>query len=446
MPWLVLLLALGGELGNDDTAGVRLSARVGGGVVENDVVGIVDVGVGFDSAPASLHLRVPLTLRLLDQAPLVDDTLPPLCRRLRCEEVLRGDRLDPTALARVIDEVRLFQPGDVVHARAGRLVATLGAGAVVDRLTTVASWDRRTSGAWGAVRLPVFGIAVDAFVADVVSPLELLALRAEAVPLSFVPIVVGVDVGADLSAPVDVVDSAGDVRDGARTRPVIASAVDARVPIGLGAFAFAPRLEFGLTSGLAENGRDPGVGVGGAGGVDVGFDGGFVAVQARGMFGVGSGGYRRGVFSMLHLVERRRALLGSIVDRGGLVHVPAPGGVGGDLRLQASILDAVAPLLRLHLEPAPGANAIELGIATAIADVSVSASVIRRGFVDVGGIVDGNVGARPLLLVLEGGWRFWGPLSASVRWFRLPRFAGGAVTFDNDVLVSLSADGVLVKR
>jgi len=227
---------------------------------------------------------------------------------------------------------------------------------------------------------------------------------------------------------------------------VIASAIDARVPIALGAFAFAPRLELGITSGLAKDGGDPGVGVGGAGGFDVGFDGGFVALQARGMLSVAGGGYRRGVFSMLHLVERRRGLLGSVVEGGGLLHVPAPGGVGSDLRLQASILDAVAPLFRLHLEPAPGANAIELGMATAIADVTVSASVIRRGFVDVGGVLDGNLGARPLLLVLEGGWRFWGPLSVSVRWFRLPRFAGGTIAFDNDVLVSLSADGVLVAR
>jgi len=444
--WLLpVLLAIGGVIDDDTPAGVRLSARVGGGMIAHDVVGIVDVGAGIESAPFGLHLRVPLTLRAVDNAPLVPPSSPSMCRVLRCEELLRGQELDPTVLARIIDEVRFFQPDDIVHARAGQLVATVGAGAVVDRLTTLASWDRRTSGAWGALRLPWSSFAAEVLVADVVSPLELLAARVEGAP-PVVPIVVGIEVGADAIAPVDVVDDTGAARATGRTRPVVVGAIDARLPVRLSAFTFAPRLELGGSSGLAVDGIEAGIGGGAGIGADVGFDAGFAALQARGVVGVTGGAHRRGVFSTFHLVERRQALLGSVVDGGGYVHVPAPAGADVDLRLQASILDVVSPLLRVHLEPAPGANAVEAGVVVDLDVVQVSGSVIRRGFVDLGGVVDGDVGARPLLLAVEAGWRFWGPLSASVRWFRLPRFSGGALVVDNDVLVSLSVNGVLTPR
>ncbi|HEY1101617.1 MAG TPA: hypothetical protein VGF99_21945 [Myxococcota bacterium] len=441
-----IVVALGLVVAAADAGGVRLSARGGGGVVGGDGVGVVEVGVGVDSAPLSLHLRAPLLLRVVDLPPTAATSS---CRPVRCDEWTdaRG-AFAPASTLRVLDELRLFQPGDLLHLRAGRLVAGLGAGAVVDRVTTMASWDRRTAGAWGALRAIPLSLAIDTFVADVTAPWELAGARVSLRPTPL-PIVVGADVAADVAAPLDpdAIDARGDVAAGAESRAVVAGVVDAHVPLDVGPLSVSPRLELGVTSGLARDGRaDEVVAVGVGGGADVGFDAGFFDVVGRAVVGVGSAGHRRGLFSTFHLVERRRALAGSVVDGGGLVHVPAPGGVCTDLRLQASVLDAVSPFARLHLEAAPGANLAELGIAIDIVDVSASASVLRRGFVDVGGVLDGNVGARPVIVVLEAGWRFFGPLSASVRWFRLPRFAPGGVVFDDDVLVTLSIDTTLTRR
>jgi hypothetical protein len=109
----------------------------------------------------------------------------------------------------------------------------------------------------------------------------------------------------------------------------------------------------------------------------------------------GTAGYRRAVFQTLHAVERRQALTGSVVDDDGrargLVHVPAPGGPGLDVRLQASIASIVAPLVRAHLEAAPGGNAVEAGVVVDVEPVQVSVTALRRGFVDVAGVFSADV-------------------------------------------------------
>jgi len=428
--------------------GLHLGAGVGVGVVGGDVAALVDVGAGIETAPFALHLRAPLTLRLIDLPPAVSTSSPSWCRQVRCEELLNGQALDPTAIARVVDELRLFRPGDAVHARVGRLAATLGAGASVDRFTTMASWDRRTSGGFASARIPDVG--VDVVVADVVSPLELVAGRLDVVPFGL-PIVLGVEGAVDAFAPDDVVDAGGVVRPGAATRTIGTAGVDARLPVLLGPFTIAPRLELAGSTGLRADGGDlvdgaPSLGGGVAGGVDAAFKVAFLEVRGLGVVGVASPGHRRGLFSTFHLVERRQALAGSVVDGGGVVHVPAPGGVGLDLRLDASVLDAVAPLLRLHLEPSPGANALELGVVVDLDPVQLSLSATRRAFVDVAGVVDVDLVRHPLLLVAEAGWRVWGPLSVWARWYRLPRFRDGALAVDDDVLVGVSVNGALTPR
>jgi hypothetical protein len=448
---LATLALLAADVGGTHApVGVHLGVGVGVGVVGGDVVAAVDVGVGIETSPFALHLRAPPIFRLVDLPPTVPSSQPSACRVFRCEEALNGQRLDPTALARVIDEVRLFRPGDVVHARVGRLTATLGAAATVDRLTTMASWDRRTSGAFGSLRLPFQELRADVVVADVISPLELVAGRVEGAPLPFIPIVVGVEGAVDAFAPDDVVDDAGVVGPTVATRPVGAGLVDVRVPITLGVFSLAPRGELSATTGLTADGGDVDGGVasggGGAVGLEAGFKVSFVELSGLTMVGASSPGHRRGLFSTFHLVERRRALVGSAVDGGGLVHVPAPGGLSVDVRLEASILDAVAPLLRLHLEPSPGANAVEVGTVFDIDPVQVSVSVIRRGFVDVGGVFDADVDARPVLVAAEAAWRIVGPVSLWARWYRLPRFGGGTLKADDDVLVGVAIAGALQPR
>lgn len=450
-----LALLLTADVGGTHApVGVHLGVGVGVGVVGGDVVAGVDVGVGIETSPFALHLRAPPIFRLVDLPPTVPSSQPSACRVFRCEEALSGQRLDPTALARIIDEVRLFRPGDVVHARVGRLTATLGTGATVDRLTTMASWDRRTSGAFGSLRLPFQDVRADVVVADVISPLELVAGRVEGAPLPFIPIVVGVEGAVDAFAPDDVVDDAGVVGPSVVTRPLGAALVDVRVPITLGAFSLAPRGELSATTGLTADGGDVAGGVaggvasggGGAVGLEAGFKVSFVELSGLTMVGASSPGHRRGLFSTFHLVERRRALVGSAVDGGGLVHVPAPGGPSLDVRLEASILDAVAPLVRLHLEPSPGANAVEVGTVFDLDPVQVSVSVIRRGFVDVGGVFDADVDARPVLVAAEAAWRIVGPVSLWARWYRLPRFGGGALKADDDVLVGVAIAGALQPR
>jgi hypothetical protein len=124
---------------------------------------------------------------------------------------------DPDVTENTAEFIELLNFGDVELDVSGWRVnvtgnslctATLGAGATVDRLTTMASWDRRTSGAFGSLRLPFQDLRADVVVADVISPLELVAGRVEVAPLPFIPIVVGVEGAVDAFAPDEVVDDA----------------------------------------------------------------------------------------------------------------------------------------------------------------------------------------------------------------------------------------------
>ncbi len=453
---VVVAVVAFGVAANDGVGGVDngvvAAAGVSAGVIDGDVAGLVDVGVGIETVPFALHVRAPLTLRLIDNAPSTSTSLPSTCRVVRCEEFLSGQRLDPTALARLVDEVRLFHEGDVVFARAGQLTSTFGAGATVDRLTTLSSWDRRTSGAYAALRLPWRDIVVEAMTADVISPLELLAARGQGEVVAFgdvAGVVVGAEFGVDAFAPDDLTDAGGATRPGAATRVIGAGVVDVSLPVSLGIFTLAPRLEGGVAVGLDDDGVGVGDGgVGGVGGVggQVGLQVAFMELRAQGMVSASTPRHRRGLFSSLYLVERRRAVVGSAVDGGGIAHVGAPGGVGADARLDVSVLDGVSGLARLHLEPAAGGNAAELGLGVDIDPVLVSLSVVRRGFVDAAGVVGTDVNAVPLIMAAEASYRFWGPFSLWGRWYRLPRLQEGAVSIDDDVFVGVSFAGALVSR
>ncbi len=433
---------------SDVSSGVVVNTAIGGGVIDGDVAGLVDVGVGIETPPFAMHLRAPVTLRLIDNAPLTSSALPSTCRAVRCEEFLRGQDLDPTALARVVDELRFFHEGDVFYARAGQLTSTLGAGATVDRLTTLASWDRRTSGAYAALRLPWRQLVIEAMTPDVVQPWELLAARAQGEALAVtddVAVVVGAEAALDAFAPDDVTDAGGAVRPGASTRPLGVAVVDVSVPLRWGAFSLSPRIEGGVGVGLDDDGvGDGGVGAGAAVGAQAGLKAAALELRLQGHLSASTARYRRGLFSTFHLVERRRALVGSAVAGGGVVHVAAPGGVGADVRLDVSVLKDVSVLGRLHVEPAQGGNAVELGAVVDLDPVAVSLSVIRRGFDDVQGVLSTDVENVPLLLALEASYRFWGPFSAWGRWYRLPRLAEGLARVDDDVFVGVAFSGALV--
>ncbi len=445
--WGVVAL-LGAAVDNEPgPSGLALSAALEGGVVGGDGVLGLSIGAGVDTEPFSLHLQAPLLLRVVDAGPPFDPALPSSCAFVRCEELLSGERLDPTAIARLIDEVRIFRPGDVFHLRAGALTATLGAGAVVDRFTTASSWDRRTSGVFAALRLPWHALRADLLVADVVSPGELTAARIELEPLNEPWLRLALDSGVDVGAPVDLVDRHGSQAVGSDTRALTSTALTAGFVLLDGAVDLLPRLELQATTGLSsDGGRQGSVGAGVGAGVDVGVD--FAVIDARlKLTGtLGTDGQRRGLFQTLYLVERRAALVGAAVGGGGIARVPAPAGAGLDARLEASIFDVVAPLLRLHLEPATGANVAEVGIAVDVESVLVSLSILRRAFTGAD-IVGPDLERQPVVGALQASWRFWGPLSLSLRWLRLPRFGSPTgLRVDDDVLLSLAANAVLVPQ
>lgn len=432
-------------------SGLKLGASLDGGVIGNDVVLGASVSLGVESEPFALHLKAPVFLRVVDVEPTVDRGLPSFCSWLRCEDFVHsgttGENVDATAIARVLDELRVFHPGDTFYLRGGQLTASLGSGAVVDRFTTAASWDRRTSGAYAALHLPWKHLGVEAVTGDVVSPGEFVGVRAEASPVDDSGFFVGVDSGLDVGAAVSVVDRHGEVRDGDKTRLLSSTSLSAGWLFAGSTFSFAPRLEGGLLSGLSRDGGDEGeIGVSAGAGFDAGVDVGVVDARLKLTGAWGTQGYRRGLFSTLYLVERRAALVGASVDGGSIVRVAAPGGAAVDGRLDASIFDVVAPVLRLHLEDAPGANAAEVGFIVDVKDeVSVSASVVRRGFTDVAGVVGPDLAAAPVVGAFELSLRLYGPLTLSVRWLRLPRF-DGRLRVDDDIVVSLAGATVLTPR
>jgi hypothetical protein len=474
VPALVLALLVAAAVdGEPGPAGVHLGLVAGGGVVGDDAAAGVDVVTGVDTAPFSLFLRVPLTLRLVDNAPRIEPSAPGVCRFVRCEEFLQGPTLDPTALARVVEELRLFLPGDPVRARVGRLLFTLGDGAVVDRFTTAASWDRRTSGAVLALRTPWHHAGLDVVVADVLSPGELLAARLDVAPFGagnsdddgvLAPLRLSLDAGVDIAAPVDAVDRFGEVPRNAVTRPLSSTVLAARYANDGPVWSLSPRVEVGVTTGLSADGSRAALagsgvnaGVGAGGGVDVRLHTTPVDVRARINGAWGTAGFRRAPFSTLYLVERRRALIGAVplkddgVDsdedgaRGhGLLRVPAPGGAFFDARLEASVLDAFAPLLRVHTGPSPGENLVEVGVVVDEGPLRVGLSAQRRGMARVADVVSGDVVTFPITGALEASWQVWGPVSVGARWWRLPRFVpDGGLVIDDDVWVFVAVDGLL---
>lgn len=450
---LLVTTAVDGEPG---PAGVQLGLSAGGGVVGGDAVAGVDVVMGVGTAPFSFFVRAPLILRLVDRAPVVDAAAPSFCRALRCEELLQGERLDPTALARLVDEIRLFSPGDPVRARAGRLLVTIGDGSVVDRFTTAASWDRRTSGALLALRTPWHHASLDVVVADVLSPAELVAARVELAPLSaggddgFAPLRVSLDAGLDAFAPTTATDRKGESSPRAPTRPVSTSVLATRLVLGDGVWSLSPRVLAGVSTGFAPDGGPrwtPGLGAGV--GLDIGVRTLPAQVRARATVGAGTDGFRHALFSTLYLVERRRALLGAGTDGDGdgapmgLARVPAPAGVFFDGRIEASVLDAVAPLVRLHVGPAPGESVLEAGVVLDEGPLRLSLLAQRRGLAGAADVVEADLARFPVVGVVEAAVRVWGPVSVGGRWLRLPRFAGdGALRIDDDVWGFVAIDGL----
>lgn len=454
MPAVVLLFALASAL-DDRPSGVHLHASVEAAYLDGDAAVGAAVGAGVETAPFALHLKLPVWLRVVDLPPRVDPSLPAPCGVVRCDDFAPGGTFEPTALTRVVDELRLFRPGDLLHARAGPLYATFSHSHVVDGATNRLEFDRRGAGAYVESTLPFAGLSARAVALDLFRPHEQAAARVEAKPLApFVGhadydavgaflgrLTVGVEGGVDAVAPIDPasVDASGNVAANAPTRPIGMVAVDVAWPLfDLGFLQIAPYAIGSATTGFSvDGGTTAQQGAGVSAGVDVTLDAAFVVLDVDAFGSFDGPAHRRGIFDLAYSVERRRAFFGASVVDGGLARVPAPGGFGGGGALSVSVLSALALGARFDVEPAPGRNHAEVFLQGARGPVRGALRFVQRGWRDPLGLVTWGDGS---ILLAEAGVAIWGPFSLYGRWWRAPRFDVGPPRMEDDVFVGLSFD------
>jgi hypothetical protein len=450
---LALVIAAQATWSQEDAApsGLWLSADVGAGVVDGDVVAAPAGGVGIDTEPVTVHLRLPVTLRAWDLPPLVPPSAPAGCKYVRCSEWLddpnaREPSISPAALSRIVDEARLFHPGDPVYARAGGLLLTLGHGQVVSRYTNAAEWDRRRSGAYVEGNAPFARAQAQAFLASALQPLDLLGARVSAAPMApsagaetdtlerfLGRMRVGLELASDPFAPTR-----------SATTPIFALAADLTWPLldDGGSFQLAPWLGGSSVRGLAGSESLPSFGA--AAGVDGTFDIIFVALHLGARATVDAPGHRSAVFGTLYDIDRRRMVRAG--SDGFYAHgaalLQAPGGLGGTLEADAVFLRAVKTGARLRVDPVPEFNELEVGVDVAAGGVLVGARVLERAFAAPADVV--HWGPRTFA-VLEGAWAFYPPFSAFVRVQHALRFHDDArgLSADDDFLVGVRFDLVL---
>lgn len=452
----LVVLALSVAALDEKPQGLLLHASAEAAWLDGDPAGGAAVGAGIETAPFGLYLKAPLWIRVWDLPPLVDPSLPPPCRVVRCDDFLPGGTFEWQSLSRVVDELRLFRAGDLFHLRGGPLYVAFSHGLLVDGATNRLEFDRRGSGLYAEANLPFAALAARGLALDLFRPHELAALRVDGRPLSplfaedagFVGrllgrFAVGVEAAVDATAPTDPasVDRAGVVRPGAPTRPVGGVVVDATWGLlDPGFLQLAPFVAGSAATGLSVDGGVGGqTGVGAAGGVDVSLDAVFAVLQVGAAGTLDGPAHRHGVFDLAYTVERRRALFGASVEGGGVARVPAPGGFGGRLSMSLSVLSAVSLGAKLDLEPAPGGNHAEVFLQGARGPARGALRFVQRGFDDVGGLFAWGQGS---ILLAEAGFAIWGPFSVFGRWWRAPRFdlQDGVPRMDDDVFVGASFD------
>lgn len=465
IPFVFGSLALVAAIDDADPTGLWLHAAAGAGVVGGDAVVVLEPGVGLETKPFAVHLSLPLDVRVIDFAPTVDPGAPPSCRVFRCEEWLVGDALSADAISRVVDEVRVFHPGDVFHLKGGALFASLGHGALVDEYMNAADWDRRHAGLYAESNLPWGKTQLQAVTGDFLAPQELFAVRASTSPMAaraggdevsdegdagsrFASrLRLGFEAAGDVTAPIDPADAHGDVVPGSRSRTVGGVAADVTWPLlDDGGFNIAPYAGVAGLTGLAHDGI-AGVGGGARAGVDLSLD--VVVVALRGGASVTLDGprHRSGVFDTLYDVDRKRYALSAgshgsngVFAANGIANLDATGGVGGDVNLELLVLRVVRAGARLHADPVPEATRAEVYAGVDAGSVRVDARAMQRAFHDVGGAF--AFGDRSFVVV-DAAWQVWPPVSLFVRWLHGPRFQNGVPQADDDVVVGASFDLVV---
>jgi hypothetical protein len=461
---LLTVTALQVALTDDATPpqGLWLHSALSGGVVGGDPVVDVEAGIGIDTTPFSVHLDVPVALRIVDLPPAVDPSFPPQCRWVRCEEWLDAGKVSAESLARVVESVRLFQPGDVVHAKGGRIFASLGHGSLVDEYTNASDWDRRHSGVYSELNFDAGHTQISALTGDVVAPQDFFGARVSMSPLAksgdeardgdtlsrfLGRMTLGFEGAADLDAPLKPVDRNGDVVPGSPSRPVYGFGADLTWPLlddGFAAIQIAPWLDTTLTGGLGSN--TPGFG--GALGVDVTSDAVFVAVRASASVLLDGPGHRFGIFDTLYDVDRRSyATLGGVdaqhrdnFSRNGIATLDEQGGVGVDASGELVVMRFVHVGARLHDPAVAEDRRAETWLGVDVAGVRVDARIVQR---DLSRPNDVLAFGNHTYLVADASWQVFAPFSLFARWQHEPRFHSGFPIADDDVLVGASFDLVL---
>ena len=448
--------------------GLWLSTELGAGFVGGDVVSGAALGAGFETAPFALHLQIPLTLRLFDLPPSVSPALPSSCRLLRCEEWSEAGELSPDALARGVDELRVFRPGAPVHVRGGRLFATLGRGQHVARYTNAAEWDRRGAGlylegnaAWGRTKL-------EAMLGRLLSPQDLIAARVSSSP--FAPAAgaddvarflgrlrLGLEAAADAHAPLaegsadasSAVDVHGALLPGSESRPIAGGAFDVGWLLlddsdGAGV-QVEPWLSVSAMSGLLERpepeGGNAGVGGGGSAGLEVTVDAVFVAARLSARGTLNGARHRSAVFTTLYDVDRKRALLRTgDYARTGTAQLAAPGGAGGGGALEVVVLRTVRAGARVHIDSLTEASELEGFAEFAAGSVDIGVRALQRSLRSP---ADALAFGERTFVVAEAAWSLWAPLSLYFRYRHAPRFGGAGLAADDDVVAGASLNVVL---
>ncbi|MBI1947677.1 MAG: hypothetical protein HYS27_18460 [Deltaproteobacteria bacterium] len=434
--------------------GLWLGADVGLGVIDRDPVVTLGAGVGIEHRALALHLRVPLALRLVDLEPS-EPAEPPVCTVLRCAEWIEGGALSAAALSRLLDEARVGHPGDIVHARAGALFTTLGAGQLVDRYTNAAEWDRRHTGVYAEVNTGTRGLGAQAVLGNLLAPQELFGARVAARPL-FDPagegpaarllgrLQLGVELAGDAVAPSGIAtDATGALLPGAATRPLVGGATQLAWPLlDDGMVQVEPWLGASVMQGLVSSfGAPPGTGAGAAAGVGLTADLALLALRLEGRVVADGPGHRSSVFSTLYDLDRRRVLdLGGVLQETGAAELAAPGGVGGRFGVELRVLDVVRLASMLHVDPVVQASRLDASIDVGAGPVHVGARVIERAVTTPAAI--GTFPQRSLA-VLEASWVFLPPFSLQARWLHAPRLAAPAPRVDDDVVVGVACNLVL---
>ena len=441
--------------------GLWLSTELGAGYVGDDVVAGVAVGAGVETAPFGLHVEVPLTLRVIDLAPAVSPALPSSCRYVRCEEWTDGGKASLDALSRVVEELRVLRPGDVVHVRGGRLFATLGRGQHVARYTNASEWDRRGSGLYVEGNVPFGRMKLEGLAGRLLAPQDLLAARASSSVLEAEPgaddvtrflgrMRLGIEGAADLRAPLGLaVDGNGTVLPDSKSRPIVAGAVDVGWPLlddidGAGVqvepWVSVSAMD-GLQHQLAPDLVNRGFGVGGSAGLEVTVDAIFVAVRLSARGTLDGARHRSALFSTLYDVDRKRVLAATgDYAATGAAELSAPGGVGGGGALEVIVVRAVRAGARVHVDPVPEATELEAFAEVGVGPVLVGVRGLQRALRSPADVV--AFGARTFV-VAEAAWSVWPPFSLFARWRHAPRFSASGLGADDDVFVGGSFDLVL---